>query len=465
MFHDPEPVVGLFPGQGAYRPGQLTRAWHDRDASVHAVFSAVDLAAAELLGKQVTPVVFAENPPGPEELLARDPDLFQLAVFGLSVAAHRLLVERGVRFSALMGHSMGELTALVCAGAYTLTDGARLLCHRVAALRDHDSSGGLMLALSCGAERAHRILGLMDHQGLAVAVRNTSARTVVSGPPAGIRTVATVAGAVGLTAVELRSPHPFHNPLLTDARHAFARAARAYEVYPLRTAVYSPVLQRWYRDGDDLADLLALHLVTPLAFDAAVERLYGQGVRVFAELGAGRVLGRLVGEMHPDCVVLQPLDARDEYRAVSDAATYLTGERFDEVRVVRPSPAPEALPLPPTRPEVEPPPERPRALEPSGTPADGPPPGDREAVFGRIRSLYAEALEYPEEVLTEDAELEAELGIDSVKQVELLDRVRRLFDLDERGEGERGPRFGQNDTLGGVVDYVHERVSSGGVRR
>ncbi|MEU6201533.1 acyltransferase domain-containing protein [Streptomyces sp. NPDC047061] len=110
--------------------------WRERDAFVYSVFSAVDAAAEEeILGRLVTPVVLSENLPGPEELLNQDPDVLQLAVFGLSVAVHRLLTDRGVQVSALMGHSMGELAALACAGAFTMTDGARLLCHRMAALR------------------------------------------------------------------------------------------------------------------------------------------------------------------------------------------------------------------------------------------------------------------------------------------------------------------------------------------
>ncbi|MEU6201534.1 hypothetical protein [Streptomyces sp. NPDC047061] len=237
-----------------------------------------------------------------------------------------------------------------------------------------------MPALSCGEERAHRILGLMDHQSLVVVVRNTPGRTVVSGPSASVRTAAKVA-----RAVELRPPRPFHNPLLTLARYAFARAAREYEVYPLCAPVHSPVPQRWHRDGDDLANVLALHLpATPLAFDTAPARLYGQGVRGFAELGADVTLGGLLRDTHPECAVLQPLAARDEYRARVDAVTYLTGERFGEAPVVRQAAAPEAPSPASTWPAVEAQPERPRALEPSGTPAGSPPPGDREGVFGRI---------------------------------------------------------------------------------
>lgn len=462
VFADIEPVVGLFPGQGAYRPRHLARAWRDGDASVRAVFDAVDLAAEEVLGRRVTPVIFADDPPGPEELLAQDPGVLQVAVFGLSAATHRFLSDQGVRFSALAGHSMGELTALVCAGAFTLADGARVLCHRIAALREHDGSGGGMVALPCEEGRARRIMEVTGAQGLAVAVSNGPGQTVVSGPHAGIGTVAAVAAALGLNTVELRSPHPFHNPVLAEAQQAFARAARDYGSYPLRIPVYSPILQRWYRDTDDLAALLALHLVTPLEFGTAVDRLHRQGARVFVELGAGGALGRLVERQHPDSIVLQPLDPRNEYRALSDTVAYLNGGRPaapTAARRLAPAPAPApapALPRPQPMAAIE-------SVEPLGPLRSEPSVAEtfpsRTEVFSRIRALYAEVLEYPEDVLTEDAELEAELGIDSVKQVELLGRVRELFHLDDEG---RAPGFDQSDTLGKVVEHVRERLAAAG---
>ncbi|GAA0349624.1 acyltransferase domain-containing protein [Actinoallomurus spadix] len=493
MFTGMESIIGLFPGQGSYRPHHLRAAWYRGEEAVCTVFDAVDTAAQEILGKTVTTTVFSEDAPGPDELLAQDPDILQLAVFGLSAAAYRLLKDRGARMSALVGHSMGEVTALACAGAWTLTDSARILCHRISALRQFDHSGGQMLALSCDEEKARQFIALVADPDLLVAVRNSAGQTVLSGPDASIRTVAALASTIGITAIPLRSPHPFHNPLLAAARTAFAGAIGAYSRYPLNIPVYSPILQRWYRDGDDLAALLGLHLVTPLYFDTAVDRLHEHGARVFVELGAGAVLGRLVESSHPDCVVLQPLDGRYEERALADTVAYLPGSTAAIGRgapaekparpVLPPQPSshaptltngaasaqvlvPDAPPAPaaPSAPAATAAPAASRApaappaqvppSEPSSSSRPAEPVGSREAILSRIQTLYAEALEYPEEVMTEDALLEAELGVDSVKQTQLLGQVRQTFGL----EADRGQALSEGETLGKIVDYVWSRV-------
>ncbi|MCT9010815.1 acyl carrier protein, partial [Streptomyces rhizosphaerihabitans] len=83
---------------------------------------------------------------------------------------------------------------------------------------------------------------------------------------------------------------------------------------------------------------------------------------------------------------------------------------------------------------------------------------DREELFTAVRALYAQALEYPEEVFTEEVLLEAELGIDSVKQVELLTRVTGRYGLPPSDV-----RLSDHDTVGKVVDLLHAHLVSGDV--
>jgi acyl transferase domain-containing protein len=434
VFTDVEMTVGLLPGQGAYQPGLLQRSWDQQQGPVADVFGAVDAAAANFFGQKCTARIFDGSSPTAEELLADAPDLLQLAIFGMSVAAFRMIVDQGARPTVLMGHSLGEIAALVCAGALTTADGAEIVAHRAIALQESPDGRGMLLALSCLPDTVNSILALVDDPRVVLAAINAPNQVVVSGPESGIRTVSTVASAVGISTVTLPAGHPFHNPVLASAGAEFVRKIDGYQQYPLQTAVFSPILGRFYRDSDDIARLLGTHLVTPVQFAAAASRFHGSGARIFVELGAGSTLVDLVRRNHSDIVGITTLTGADEEETIAATAAFLTGGP-SAVGVAQP--VDSALPT----------------LAATATPArqsPGSPSWSRPEVLAKVRSLYATALEYPEEVLTEDAVLEADLGVDSVKRVGLANQV-----WDDLGL-QTPPRstVGDLTTFGDVVDSV-----------
>ncbi|OCC10602.1 acyltransferase domain-containing protein [Streptomyces sp. PTY087I2] len=452
MSRELDMTVALFPGQGAYRPGALKEFWESGDRTVRSTFEEVDAAAKELVGRAVSPTVFQPSPPSPAALLESAPDVLQLAVFTTAVATHRLLAERGAAPSVHLGHSLGELAALTCAGAWDLADAAKILCERISVLREHDHSGGVMLALGCDRERAERIVGLIGDPGLVLAVDN-GPQSVLSGRAEPIATAEAVAAQLGIARTRLRSPHPFHHPLLENARGVLAERLASFPSRPLDVPVYSPILGRFYRDGDDLARLLALHLVTPVEFGPAVSALHAAGARVFVEAGAGRVLSALVEEARPGVHVVAPLAGRDEEAGLAAAADALRSPLTRGSVPVSTGPESAAL----TSPVTPPAPVVPEAVPETAAVATPPVP-DRDELVGRVRALYAEAMEYPEEVFTDDVQLEADLGVDSVKQTELLSRLGDRFGL---GLPPTGLRVADYDTFGKVVDFVAAGVTDG----
>ncbi|WP_328860415.1 acyltransferase domain-containing protein [Streptomyces sp. NBC_00306] len=432
-------TVALFPGQGAYRPGTLKGLWERGDDAVRSTFEEVDAVAKDRLGRAVSPTVFQPSPPSPATLLETAPDILQLAVFTASVATHRLLAERGARASVHVGHSLGEIAALTCAGAWDLADAAAVLCERISVVREHDRSDGKMLALGCGRGRAEQVVALIGHPDLVLAVDNSANQSVLSGPADLIDTAAAIAGRIGITATQLRSPHPFHNPLLGQARRRLTERIASFTSRPLEVPVYSPILGRFYRDGDDLAELLALHLVTPVEFGTSISALHAAGARVFVETGAGRVLTALVEQSLPGAHVVAPLAGRDDDEGLTRAA----GSLRPALSGARPTAPPAAV-----------------TAEPEAAPgASGAPVTvDRADLAAQVRALYAEAMEYPEEVFTDDVLLEADLGVDSVKQTELLSRLGDRFGL---GVPPAGLRVADYDTFGKVVDFVAAGAADG----
>ncbi|QUQ63900.1 acyltransferase domain-containing protein [Kutzneria sp. CA-103260] len=475
-----EPVVGLFPGQGGYKSGCL--AGLRGDEAARAVTDTVDEIAAETLGRRLADFLASDR--GEHELFAADPDMLQVATFATSVAVFEALRSRGAIVQVLMGHSLGEIAALVCSGALTVAEGTRIVLHRIAALREFDTSGGAMVALACDRDRATQITNLLAAADVTVAVDNGPSQTVLSGTDDALRRIEQISAAIGINATRLRSPHPFHNALLEPARRAFAERIAGHRAQAMGIPVFSPILGRYYRERDDLADLLASHLVTPVTFAGSIKRAHDAGARIWVEMGAGGTLTHLVRSAHPGSTVFTPL--RGKGSPLEDAAIFLGGVARTDLAA--PS-APATSTVPMAAPAVSaaapivpvaPQPASPVASQPvvpvvSQAPAPawvGPAPITAEPVVpqplvavtptpdygdieGRIRALYATALEYPEEVFEADAELEADLGVDSVKQTELMTRVGELFELGPRPEG---MRVGEYRTFGRVVQFVRESL-------
>lgn len=114
----PRRTAFLFPGLGAYSPGMLAQARRDHP-QVTETLDEIDRLSAEHGVPPVSEVLFGAVPPAIDEMMDRPAELLQMAIFGASVATHRLLVDAGVRPYALVGHSFGEIAALVCSGAFT----------------------------------------------------------------------------------------------------------------------------------------------------------------------------------------------------------------------------------------------------------------------------------------------------------------------------------------------------------
>jgi acyl transferase domain-containing protein len=476
-----EVAVGLFPGQGGYRAGCLDGLLTEREA--RNALEHIDDITREMLGRSLLDKFSGTGSHGSDDLFAADPEMLQIAIFAVSVALFETLRARGAQLAVLLGHSLGEIAALVCSGALTLAEGTRILCHRVMVLREYDTSGGTMLALACDRARAEGIVALLPASGTTIAVENGVTQTVLSGTADALRRVELIAGAIGLSATALRSPHPFHNAQLQPARQELLTRIRGHRSHGLTIPVFSPILGRYYREHDDLGELLASHLVSPVEFRQAISRAHRAGARIWVEIGAGRALTNLVRSAHPDATVFTPLWGPDteiaataaflagggnsvspaataDVRSVTTTWNQSPASEFPSPGLVEPMAEPAVVPV--AKPVVE------HSVEPVASPvldetsAAGP--GNstgelsRTHIEQRVRALYATALEYPHEVFEHHAELEADLGVDSVKQTELMARLGEVFTLGPRPEGLRVADY---RTFGQVVDFVCESLLAG----
>ncbi len=458
--------VFLFPGQGAYLPGAMAAfAQHDR---VRGVLDEIDRAVPRDAGGVSD--LLLRSPGRPlSELLAQDPLGSQLALLGTSVALFGEIADLVGPSDVLLGHSLGEIGALTAAGAWSVGDAARIVAARTDRLAAAAAPDGGMLALSTHADVAAALVAAADDVSVVVAVRNSPRQTVLSGPCAALTRIAAAAAALDIAATTLASPFAFHHPALAGAAASFRSAVAELPVRPLRYRVHSPILGRDYRDEDDLAELLAQHLVRPVDLLAGIRGLHERGHTVYVECGARDALVGAVRRTVPGVQTLTCLDgSRPGPHFIADVRDRLSGPAGPVPAVsvpvgsvpvvsVPPCPGVAGSPLVPVVPAlVMPTPGLPAAVlaaDPMGTP----PPG-RAEVIARLRAAYAAALDYPESVFTETADLEADLGIDSVKQTELLARMSDEFGvlvaLADIGLAELA-------TLGRIADAIVARHAAG----
>lgn len=412
----------LFPGQGAYLPGALAELGGHPDVATG--FAQIDAAVSEINGDRTDCLALEAAPRDIDELLAHAPGALQTSIFGLSIAVFSML-ETGIGPSdVLVGHSLGEVAALTCAGAFSVADGARIVQARTRAAARTPAAGGGMLALSADAETAAALVRASDDPVVAVAAHNAPRQTVLSGTVAALVRVQAAATALGIGCAMLKSPFAFHNQLLSTAVTPFLQSLAQVRQRPLQYRVYSPIIGRYYRDDDDIPGLLAAHLVRPVHFMECIRMLHAQHFSHFVECGARDALTSLARHTVPDIRTIDCLTSRGSASTAIEKAAGELGRHQSELGAAGPvnsahdGPPPHSGPAPTPTPPLLPLPRPSDQRSPSLT-----------QLLAELRASYARALDYPESVFTEDADLEADLGVDSVKQAELLARVTDGYDL------------------------------------
>jgi malonyl CoA-acyl carrier protein transacylase len=195
----------------------------------------------------------------------------------------------------MAGHSLGELGALVAAGAMDERDGLELVVLRGALMqqsgeraadRNGEGHAGGMLAL-LGPGAAEHARALAGAHGLSVANDNSPQQVVLSGPRGSLPRAAQAASELALRAMELDVTGAFHSPMMASAVPEFERALERVKFERPRVPVLSAVTAEPF---DDIALRLAQALTHPVRWREAMLALRERGVERFVEVGPGRVL-------------------------------------------------------------------------------------------------------------------------------------------------------------------------------
>jgi [acyl-carrier-protein] S-malonyltransferase len=287
-------VAVIFPGQGAQAPG-LGTPWVDHPA--WALVERAEKATGEALAPLLTTA-------GADDL-TRTREA-QLVVFLASLLAWEVagpaLEEAGADIVAFGGHSLGQITALVAAGALPFDDGCRLAARRARHTQDAADARPGRLAALLGATVEQAQDSCAGAAGACwIANDNAPGQVVIGGTPEGLEAASAKAKEIGVKRVmALNVGGAFHTPLMQAAADAFAGDLAAAPFVDTSVPVLSNHDAEPYTDAAGWPARLTEQLVRPVRWAATMPKLASLGATTFVEVGPGTTLTGLAKRAHPD---------------------------------------------------------------------------------------------------------------------------------------------------------------------
>jgi [acyl-carrier-protein] S-malonyltransferase len=306
----------LFPGQGSQAVG-MGRDLAERFPVAAQTFAEADQA----LGFPLSRLCFE----GPEEDL-RLTENTQPAILTVSVAAWRVLAEAGVEPALAAGHSLGEWSAHVAAGAFSFADAVRAVKAR---------GRSMQLAVPAGQGAMAAVLSLAPdlvaeacreaeaETGLVVAAANlnSAGQTVISGAAAAVEKAAALCKAKGARrTVMLPVSAPFHCALMQPAQEEVARVLSAIMLTDPRMPVAANVTGGLVTTAAATEDALTRQVTGAVRWVDCMQSLIAAGAEVFIEVGPGKVLGGLLRQIDPAQKALNVEDAASLQKTLAELA-------------------------------------------------------------------------------------------------------------------------------------------------
>ncbi|MEU0663818.1 acyltransferase domain-containing protein [Streptomyces lavendulocolor] len=443
----------LFPGQGSYTPGVIGQLI-DGFPGVRATLDLIDEVCEEGNFEPISDLLVDSAAPTLDELVAERSSKLDMALFANCMAINEIMSASDILPDVVVGHSFGELAALCSAGALSISDSARLVCERSKVFRQGRIPLGGMVAVPIDGRRAGHLAEFIDNPNLVVAVENGPEQCVFSGTNSDLTDLKRITQAAGIPITQLRAAYPFHNPVMREAAELMNEAVAKVRMSPPKIPIYSPMLGGYLESECDLRRLVEIHLTKPVPFYDALLRLHRGGIRTFIEIGSRETLSSLVRASLPPGVTamaaLRGHTSKEELRGVLRA---LGRDSSANTHLTHPGSATES----PTGKMKDP-----AAPVHQYSAGEAGPSLISENIVTEIRSIYASLLELPEELLVEDIDLEADLGIDSLKQIELFEHLRKKYNLNELPPDVRVTSY---TTLSKIAELINGLAALEGVSK
>jgi [acyl-carrier-protein] S-malonyltransferase len=299
----------LFPGQGSQYVGMARDLYEEFD-SVRELFE----RASRILGFDLPDVCFN----GPEDKL-KQTVYTQPAIFIHSCAIDMVLKENFALPACVAGHSLGEYSALVSAGALDLDEALSAVARRSAAMQEdcERAPGAMAAVIGPGFEEIASIIKTVE--GIVVPANyNYPDQIVISGESRAVEAAGERLKEAGARRImPLTVSGAYHSPLMTTSAEIMRERIAEMNFSNFHFPVYSNVSAEPMNDGETFRELLTRQILSPVMWYPILQNMYRAGIRRFVEIGPGKVLQGTVKRSfeQPDIEILgiDTLDGLDEY--------------------------------------------------------------------------------------------------------------------------------------------------------
>ena len=214
--------------------------------------------------------------------------LTQPALFVVEYALSRLLMDRGIKPKAMIGHSIGEYVAACLAGVFSLEDGLALVSVRGRLMAQQPA--GSMIAVPLSEQEIEPLVG----EGLSIAAINRPGLCVVSGPTGAVEQFETRLGEKGLKGRRLNTSHAFHSPMMEPVMDLLTKQVKKIDLHPPQMPYLSNVTGNWITAQEATDPIYwANHLRQPVRFSQGLQELLKHPERILLEVGPGQTLSSL----------------------------------------------------------------------------------------------------------------------------------------------------------------------------
>lgn len=461
--------VGLLcSGQGTQYPG-MTRPLYDANPVYREHLDAAVAALDPHLPSSPFAAIFGDGPDLHHTSLA------QPALFAVSYALGKTLLQSGIRPVFGVGHSVGEVAAACLAGVLSVDDAARLVAVR-GQLMGALPPGGAMIAVDFCVEQAEVLVA--DEPGCAIAAVNGPRSVAISGAADAVARAAAAVRGQGGRAVNLMVSHAFHSPLMEPMVAEFQRALSGLAPGPAEFRLFSTVLGREVEGHEMGADYWANQICSPVRFfDAVQAAMSAASADCVADVGPRCTLLALARQcgLPPQTrsLALCAGPDSDGTELLGVAATLLRDGYSPNLSPLYGRPAGPLHRLPPYIFDTS---SRfwfdggVAAAPPTAQRAPVTPVAEREqparvsaSIEGAVLAVIAEVGGYSAGQLARSARLSDDLGYDSLLQLRLIDRLRTEYpQLEHITVAEVLPNM---HCVGDLVDFVLHRLDPAGLTR